>query len=132
MSAASITARAQARAPALLMGDACTIRRRTGDGPTGADGSVTPTYATLYAGQCRVQQVTTEPTPADVGEDRKLLVRLIVQLPIFVTGLQAADEITITAAAHDADLVGRVFLVNGLHHKSNATSRRVGVIERTH
>lgn len=114
------------------MEDACTIRRRTGDGPTGSDGSVTPAYTTLYTGQCRVQQVTTEPTPADEAEDRRLLVRLIVQLPISVTGLQAADEITITAAAHDADLIGRVFLVNGLHHKSHATARRVGVIERTH
>jgi hypothetical protein len=132
MSAASITVRGQARAQAVLMGDACTIRRRTGDGPAGADGSVAPTYATLYDGQCRVQQVTAEPTPADEAEDRKLLVRLIVQLPISVTGLQPSDEITITAAAHDADLVGRVFLVNGLHHKSEATARRVGVIERTH
>jgi hypothetical protein len=132
MSAASITARGQARAQALLMNDACTIRRRTGDGPAAADGSVSPTYTTLYTGQCRVQQVTTEPTAADAGEDRQLLIRLTVQLPISVTGLEAADEITITAAAHDADLVGRTFLINGLHHKSNATSRRVGVIERTH
>jgi hypothetical protein len=131
MSRATVLARGRLADEAGMV-DACTIRRHTGDGPAGADGSVTPTYTTLYAGQCRVQQVTTEPTPADVGEDRKLLVRLIVQLPISVTGLQASDEITITAAAHDADLVGRVFLVNGLHHKTHATSRRVGVIERTH
>lgn len=114
------------------MVDACTIRRRTGAGSPGADGSVTPTYATLYTGKCRVQQVTTEPTPADPGEDLRLLVRRTVQLPISVTGLRPADEITITASAHDDDLVGRVFLIHGLHDKSEATARRVGVIERTH
>jgi hypothetical protein len=123
----------RARAAALRgMADTCTIRRRTGAGSVGADGKVTPAYTTLYTGQCRVQQVTAEPTPADPGEDRELLVRLTVQLPISVTGLQAADEITVTASENDPDLVGRVFLVNGLHHKTHATSRRVGVIERTH
>ena len=130
MSRAAFVARAQVRAQASMV-DACTIRRRTGS-TVGTDGKVTPTYDTLYTGMCRVQQVTTEPTPADPGEDRQLLVRLIVQLPISVTGLQPADEITVTASVHDADLVGRVVLVNGLHHKSEASCRRVGVIERTH
>jgi hypothetical protein len=113
------------------MADMCAIRRRTGEA-VGADGKVTATYVDIYAGLCRVQQVTTEPTPADPGEDRQLLLRLVVQLPITVTGLRPADEVTITAAAHDEDLVGRVFLVNGLHHKTHASSRRVSVIERTH
>lgn len=113
------------------MVDACAIRRRTGES-VGADGAITPTYATLYAGKCRVQQVTAEPTPADPGEDRELLVRLTVQLPMSVTGVQPGDEITVTASAHDPDLPGRVFLVQGLHHKTEATSRRVSVIERTH
>lgn len=130
MSRASVLARGRGKAEE-GMEDACTIRRRTGDA-VGDDGKVTDTYADVYAGKCRVQQVTTEPTPADPGEDRQLLVRLVVQLPTSVTGLQAADEVTITTAAHDADLVGRVFLINGLHHKTHATSRRVGVIERTH
>lgn len=130
MSRATVLARGRLAAEAGMV-DACTIRRRTGSA-VGVDGSVTPIYATLYTGKCRVQQVTAEPTPADPGEDLRLLVRRTVQLPIAVTGLQPADEITITASANDADLAGRVFLIHGLHDKSEATARRVNVIERTH
>ena len=46
-------------------------------------------------------------------------------------GLEVNDEITITASVNDADLVGRVFLVRDLMHKTHPTARRVGVVERT-
>jgi hypothetical protein len=131
MSRAALLARARAAAER-GMTDTCEIRRRTGPGTVGADGSVTAATTVLYAGPCRVQQTTTEPTPADPGEDMRLLVRLTVQLPITVTGLRPADEVTITGSSGDPDLIGRAFLINGLHHKSEASARRVGVIERTH
>lgn len=130
MSVATALARGRAAAESLMV-DACTIRRRNG-GTTDPDtGYPTQPYTDLYAGQCRVQQATAQAQREDVGEDRLLLLRLEVQLPMTVVGLEVGDEITITAAAYDPDLVGRVFLVHDLAHKTHATSRRVQCLERT-
>jgi hypothetical protein len=70
--------------------------------------------------------------PHDVGEDYVLLQRIDVQLPVVGTeGLKVGDEVLMTAAVHDADLVGRTFLVHDLAHKSEATARRVSCTEKT-
>lgn len=115
------------------MADACTIRRTSGSGATDPDtGYPTQTYTQLYAGKCRVQQAQAQAQREDVGEDHLLLLRLEVQLPVAGTeGLQVGDEITMTAAANDADLVGRVFRIHDLAHKTDPTARRVQCIERT-
>lgn len=114
------------------MEDACTIRRRAGaptvDDNTGDDSS---TWSDLYAGKCRIQQRTGQAQEQTPGEDYQLLLRLEVQLPLSVTGLAVGDEITITAAAYDPDLVGEVFLVRDLFAKTHPTSRRVGASRRT-
>jgi hypothetical protein len=112
--------------------DACTIRRVNGGSTTDQSTGVrTKTYDSLYTGKCRVQAARPMSQDHEVGEDYVLLLRLDVQLPMSVTGLAVNDEITITASVNDADLVGRVLLVQDLFHKSEATARRVGVIERT-
>lgn len=129
MSRASALVRAQAAALA-GMADACTIRRVTGKTTDPNSAQVTPTYATLYTGQCRVQQSIAQAAQHDAGEDYTLLVRFELQLPVSVTGLRVSDEVTITAS-RDADLVGRVFLIRDLFHKTDESSRRVGVTERT-
>jgi hypothetical protein len=113
------------------MVDACTITRTTGRSTDTTTGAVTPTTSTLYTGKCRVQQQQAQATTEDVGEDQVLLLRLEVQLPMSVTGLQVGDRITVTASAHDADLVGRVFRVHDLAHKTHATARRVQCLEVT-
>jgi hypothetical protein len=130
VSRAAVLARARIAAEA-GMADTCTIRRRTGETTDEANGTITPTWASLYAGKCRVQQAQAQAEPRDAGEAHLLLLRLEVQLPMSVTGLQVGDEVTITAAAYDADLPGRVFLVRDLAHKTDATARRVQVTERT-
>lgn len=129
MSAASVLARGQAAAEQLMV-DACVIRRVT-DESTGTGGVVTPTYSTLYTGRCRVQQVRAKANEVDAGEAYLLMLQLEVQLPVSVTGVQAEDQITITASAHDPDLVNRVFFVRDLAHKTHPTSRRVQVQEKT-
>ena len=129
MSAASVLARGRAAAEALMV-DACTIRRVTGQS-TGAGGVVTPTYADLYTGKCRIQQASAQAQQQDPGEAAVLMLRLEVQLPMSVTGLQAEDVVTITASAHDEDLVGRTFVIRDLAHASHKTARRVQVMERT-
>ncbi|MFC6017796.1 DUF6093 family protein [Plantactinospora solaniradicis] len=129
MSAASVLARGR-RAAERLMVDTCTIRRRTGE-TTGPGGVVEATYDVLYTGPCRVQQQAPSASPQDAGEDYALMLALTVQLPMSVTGLRTEDEITIDTSAHDPDLPGRVFVVKDLAHKSHATARRVGVVERS-
>jgi hypothetical protein len=126
----SALARGRAAAERMMV-DSCTIRRRTGES-TAPDGNVTPTYLSPdpYTGRCRVQQRTAAATPADAGEAYALMLSLEVQVPMSVVGVQADDEVTITASV-DPDLVGRTFLVRALAHATHKTARRLQVVERT-
>ena len=131
MSRTAALARGRAAAE-LGMADACTIQRRNGGTTDPVTGYPTQPYTTLYTGKCRVQQAVAIARPHTVGEDQVLIVRFDLQIPVVGTeGLRVDDEVTITAAANDQDLVGRVFLVWELAHKSEATARRIGMIERT-
>ena len=130
MSRSRVLARGQLAAEAGMV-DACTVRRRTGATTDPNTGVSTPTYSTLYSGACMVQNSRPMARPTDAGEDYLLLLRLEVYLPIAVTGLEIGDEVAITTSVHDPDLPGRVFRVHDLMHKSFATARRVGVIEKT-
>jgi hypothetical protein len=132
VSRVSVLARGRAAAEAGFA-DACTIRRATGGGTTDpVTGYPTQVYATVYAGPCRVQQAVAVARPHEVGEDRVLIVRFDLQLPVAGTsGLQVDDLVTITAAVNDPDLIGRAFSILELAHKSESTARRVGMIERT-
>lgn len=132
MSRASVLARGKARAEA-SMADACTIKRLNTSGTTNPDtGYPTSTYTTVYSGKCRIQQQAAIARPHSVGEDEVLIVRFDLQVPVVGTeGLKVNDIVTITAAVNDADLVGRIFQVWELVHKSEATARRVGITERT-
>lgn len=132
MSRDSVLTRGRTAAEAGMV-DACTIRRITGRSTNLTTGAVTPTYLSPdpYAGKCRIQQKQATATREEAGEDHLLMLRLEVQVPMTVTGLEVGDEITVTASAHDADLVGRVFLIHDLAHKTHATARRVQCIERT-
>ena len=112
------------------MADTCVIRRRTDTTTDDFSGVATPTYATLYTGKCRMQQNTPSAQQLDVGEDRVLLQPFVLSVPISVTGIQPGDQATVTASL-DPDLVGRVFLVKAVAHKTNLTARRLGVEERT-
>jgi hypothetical protein len=130
MSAASALARGRAAVEALMV-DACTITRVGERDTDTTTGEVTEPVSTLYTGQCRVQQAQAQATEETVGEDHLLLLRLEVQLPMSVTGLEVGDLITITASAHDPDLPGRVFRIHDLAHKTHATARRVQCVEKT-
>lgn len=127
---AALLARARAAAERLMV-DECVVRRRTGVVTDPETGKTTPTYATVYTGRCRVQQRGPSARAAEAGEAHLLMQRLEVHLPVSVEDVQAGDEVQVTAAAYDPDLVGRVFLVRDLHRKSQASARRLGVEERT-
>ena len=132
MSRESVLARGRKRFEGDLT-DTCTIRRADPGGTTDPDtGYPTQPYTQLYTGQCRVKQAKAEAQREDVGEDHLLLLRLEVQLPVVGTeGLKVGDQITITDAASDPDLPGRVFVIHDLAHASEITARRVQCIERT-
>jgi len=129
VSVATALARGRAAAERLMV-DQCVIRRRTGE-TTGPGGVVTPTYEQLYAGRCRVQQPPVQAQEQQPGEARVLVLRLEVHVPMSVVGLGVGDEVTVTRSAHDPDLPGRTFIVRDLAHKTQATARRLGVVERT-
>jgi hypothetical protein len=128
----SVLARGQAAAERGMV-DACTIRRPDGMGTTDpVTGFPTQSYSTVYTGKCRVQQRAAVARPREAGEDQLMIVRFELHLPVAGTSdLRVNDEVTLTASAHDPDLLGRMFLVIELAHKSEATARRVGVTERT-
>lgn len=130
MSVSALLAQGRAAAERLMV-DACVIRRVT-DSTTDPDtGVITPTYTTIYTGKCRIQQPTAQARTEQAGEAYALMLRLEVQVPMSVTGVQAEDEVLLTASAHDPDLVDRTFLVRDLAHKTHATMRRIGIEERT-
>jgi hypothetical protein len=130
MSAASVLARGRAAAEALMV-DTCTIRRVTSSTTDPDTGHITPTYATVYSGPCRVQQQAATASGQETGEAYALMLSFVLQLPMSVTGVRTEDEVTITASVHDPDLVDRVLLVKDLAHKTHATARRIGCMERT-
>lgn len=131
MSAASVLARGRAAAEALMV-DACTIQHQTGTTTDRLTGRTSPVYATVYTGACRVQQAVALGSRVEAGEVEPVLLRLEVQLPVVGTeGIERGDLVTITASVHDADLVGRVFRVRDVHHKTHATARRIQAEETT-
>lgn len=131
MSAASLIARGQAAAEALMV-DACTITR-AGTVSTDPDTGVqTTTSTTIYSGKCKVAQRNLEGRDALIGEAADVLLRIEVHVPVTgTTGLAVGDLVTITTATLDADLSGKTFRVHDLVHKTFLTARRLGVVEVT-
>jgi hypothetical protein len=98
MSATTATLRGRLAAEALMV-DACTIQRVTGSSTNDTTGVVTPTYSTIYTGKCRVQQPFRSRNPTTSAEARCGLQRLVLQVPMSVTGIASDDLVTITASA---------------------------------
>ncbi len=111
--------------------DVCAVARLTGqpgaiDPDTGLRDPA-PT-STVYTGKCRVQTYEAHESTPDSGEHVFTVQRYFVHLPAG-TDVRVDDQITITAAALDAALVGRSYRVVALLHKSLATAHRVAVDE---
>jgi hypothetical protein len=110
--------------------DACTIERR-GVPATDPDGNVTFPMTTVYSGPCRFQQSAAPwAGPATVGQAGVGLSALEIQLPVVGSeGITKDDVCTCTAAANDTDLVGKSFSVQGAHHATHKTTRRLPLQE---
>jgi hypothetical protein len=130
MSRESLLARGRAAAE-LGMTDTCTIRRKVSES-TDSSGVVTPTWSTVYAGKCRLQErggtSSGSSRSATPGESYVLMSGRILQLPVVASaGVRADDQATIDSCANDPDVVGQVFIVRDEAGKSESTARRLGV-----
>jgi len=135
MSRSTILNRGRQRASESFI-DACTIDRLTSATTTDdLTGVVSPVYAAAtYTGPCRVQIGANSSSGgrAESGEASVVIFGVSIQLPVVGTeNVERGDRVTITASVNDQDLVGRVFYVENLFSKSEATSRRLGVVEAT-
>jgi len=121
-----------------LMTDSCIITK-DGDGEPGEMAPDTGQYpdiarVTVYEGKCRVQirgdRIGSSET--DAGDREVTTQEPEVQLPVAGTEDVSVDQqVKILTAVHDSALVDRVFTIVGRHEKSQATARRLRVIEVT-
>lgn len=130
MSRASVLARGRAFAEGGF-NDTCTIQRVVGQQTSPTDGTVTDQLETVYTGRCRFQQAAAPwAGPATVGQAGIGLSAEELQLPVAgTTGIAKDDIVTCTLATNDADLLGKRFSVQGTHHATHKTTRRIPIQE---
>lgn len=126
MSAASLVRAGRRAALRYMTATGTTVRL---DRATGGvdDNTGQPIVTTVYSGPARVQTDENVERVADVGGATVVVQRYSVHLPVADFAPAIDDIITVTAAALDPNLVGRVFTVRSLLHKSAATAYRLGV-----
>jgi hypothetical protein len=114
-----------------LMFDACTVDR---PGPVVTDpdtGAVTPSLSRIYEGKCKVQQSGAQSSNPTAGGHSFTVQNTRWDTPITAGPFAVNDVVTMTGAVLDPQLVGRVYRVMELFHKSGATAQRVRVEEIT-
>lgn len=132
MSRDSVLAMGRAAAEAGMV-DACTITRMTGSTTNRDTGGRTPTNATVYTGPCRLQEIFGFSRDVTPSPDQSQLARYrVLQVPVTSSlDVRVGDEVTMTACAHDPDMVGARLVVRDQSGKTDSTARRVGVEEIT-
>lgn len=117
------------------MSSTCLITR-AGTGASSIDPStlayVDPARVTVYEGKCKILDAGQF---ANAGEDIAAAAvwatqGRVVKLPVATsTGIRQNDVVKILTNPADLELVDREFTVKGLHHKTQATSRRLMCLE---
>ena len=111
-----------------LMFDACTVDR-PGPPVTDADGVVSPSLERIYTGPCKVQQTIAQSSSPTAGGHSFTVQSTRWDTPVSAGPFAVNDVVTMTGAVLDPQLVGRVYRVVELFHKSGATAQRVRVEE---
>jgi len=111
--------------------DTCTIQRAGVPFTDPLTGIVTPSLSLIYSGVCRFQQAAAPwAGPATVGQAGVGLSAVEVQLPVVGSeGITKDDICTCVTAVNDADLVGKKFTIQGAHHATHKTTRRLPLME---
>jgi hypothetical protein len=138
VSAADAVAEGRTQAE-LLMFDACIVDR---PGPVVTDsdsGVVAPSMSRIYPtpeelaagnpGKCKVQQTSAQSSNPTAGGHSFTVQSTRWDTPISAGPFAVNDVVTMTGAVLDPQLVGRVYRVVELFHKSGATAQRVRVEE---
>lgn len=128
MSAATAVLRGR-RMAERQMADTCTVQRITSTTPDPLTGVDIPTYATVYAGRCKVQTYEPFEQNPEAGGHTFTVQRYSVHVPVGSFAPAIGQVVTITAAALDPNLAGNVFRVVALLHKTAATAYRLSVEE---
>lgn len=109
--------------------DKFTVREKTGETFDDDTGKSTPVYVVHHlAIDGRIQQRTDFPTVTE-GERTVTVIRLEVQFPIDIVGLEVDWQVVVLDTTYDDDLIDRVFRIAALHHKTHATARRLMIEE---
>ena len=112
------------------MPDTCTVKAVTGVTTNPTTGADVPTYgAELYTGKCKVQTYEAQERNPEVGGATLTVQRYSVHVPVGAFVPAVGQVVTITDAALDPNLTGRMFRVVALLHKTSATAYRLGVEE---
>lgn len=110
-----------------LMLDSCTVQR-PGEPTTDPDtGAVTPSLSAVYTGPCKVQQTIAQSSNPTAGGHQFTIQDSRVDFPVAAGPLMVDDVVTVTASVLDPQLVGTVFRIVELFHKSMATAQRTRV-----
>lgn len=128
MSAADAVAEGRTQAE-LLMFDACIVDR---PGPVVTDpdsGVAAPSLSRIYEGKCKVQQTIAQSSNPTAGGHSFTVQSTRWDTPVSAGPFAVNDVVTMTGAVLDPQLVGRVYRVVELFHKSGATAQRVRVEE---
>ena len=111
------------------MVDSCEVHRL---GPQVTDyftGQVTNTRTLVYSGACKFQQTISQASNPSSGGHAFTVQDVRWDTPVGAGPFLVDDEVTVTAAVLDPQLVGRVYRVSELFHKTGATAQRVRVEE---
>lgn len=128
MGAPDMVVRGRVKAESLMV-DACTVGRQSGVFTDPITGQVVPTFVTVYAGKCKVQLTTSQASNPTAGGHQFTVQGLRLDLPVAAGPVLVDDMVTLNAAVLDSQLVGRVYRVTEVFHKSMATAQRTGVSE---
>ena len=117
------------RASLATMIDTCIVERVTGE-TTDADGNVTTTYVTVYAGPAKRQTYEAQESSPEAGGATYTVQRYADHLPLdgwAAGGPRVGDVVTWTDCPLDPERVGTKDRVVALLHKTAATAYRLGV-----
>lgn len=109
--------------------DSCTVTRQTGVYTDPGTGNVTPTYVQVYSGPCKIQQTIAQSSSPEAGGHKFTVLGMRLDLPVAVGPVAIDDVVTLTASVLDSQLVGRVYRVTEIFHKSMATAQRTRIEE---
>jgi hypothetical protein len=112
-----------------LMVDECKIHR-PGDRQLDENtGQFADTSDPVYEGVCKFQATLAAGKSPLAGSYEFTVQELRLDLPVSAGPVAVDDVVTVTASVFDAQLVGRVYRVVELFHKSFATAQRCRVEE---